>query len=151
MKSLLENSKYIVLLAVVSTLLGAVALFTWATVKMGIVISHLVHDIANLHMEGDITHIVAILDSYLLAIVLYIFSMALYELFLGPLDLPDWLIIKDLDDLKKKLSSVIVLMLAVIFLEHLSSWSDPKGTLMFAASVGIVISVLVFYMNSKEK
>ena len=100
---------------------------------------------------GATAHAVAILDSFILAVILYIFAIALYELFIGELKLPEWLIIKDLDDLKKKLSSVIALMLAVTFLEHLAEWSDPQGTLMFAAAIAAVIFALVFYMKTKEK
>jgi len=94
---------------------------------------------------------VAVIDSYILAVILYIFSVAMYELFIGKLTLPEWLAIKDLDDLKKKLSSVIVLMLAVTFLEHLVKWEKPQDTLMFAVAIAVVIFSLIFYMKLKEK
>jgi len=60
-------------------------------------------------------------------------------------------ILENLDDLKKKLSSVIALMLAVTFLEHLAEWEDAPGTLMFAIAISAVVMALVFYMKTKEK
>ncbi|MFZ3072294.1 MAG: YqhA family protein [Thermodesulfobacteriota bacterium] len=151
MKKLLENSSYIVLLAVFSMLAASIALFVMATIQTALTIYHMFDGIASAEATGVTTHLVSILDMFLFAVILYIFAIALYELFIEELKLPDWLIIKDLDGLKKKLSSVIALMLAVTFLEHLVKWEDPQGTLMFGAAIGIVIFALVFYMRAKEK
>ena len=151
MKKLLESASYIVLLAVFSMLAASVALFVSATIQTALTIFHMFENIASPESAGVTTHLVSILDMFLFAVILYIFAIALYELFIEELKLPEWLIIKDLDGLKKKLSSVIALMLAVTFLEHLVKWEDPKGTLMFGAAIGIVIFALVFYMKAKEK
>lgn len=151
MKKLLESASYIVLLAVFSMLAASVALFVSAAIQTAVTIWHMFENIASPESAGVTTHLVSILDMFLFAVILYIFAIALYELFIEELKLPEWLIIKDLDGLKKKLSSVIALMLAVTFLEHLVKWEDPKGTLMFGAAIGIVIFALVFYMKAKEK
>ncbi|MBI3753589.1 MAG: YqhA family protein [Deltaproteobacteria bacterium] len=151
MKALLENAKYAVILAVISSLAASVSIFVWSSVKMLLAILHMFSGLFSSEATGMAAHMVAILDSFILAVILYIFAIALYELFIGDLNLPDWLVIKDLDDLKKKLSSVIALMLAVTFLEHLAEWNDPQGTLMFAIAIAAVIFALVFYMKMKEK
>ena|SRR3972149_4023740 len=151
MRFLLEKGKYVVLLAVISTFAASIATFVWATIRM----MHNVYDMFKAASEAQfavsVAHMVAVIDSYILAVILYIFSVAMYELFIGKLTLPEWLIIKDLDDLKKKLSSVIVLMLAVTFLEHLVKWEKPQDTLMFAVAIAVVIFGLIFYMKLKEK
>lgn len=151
MKTILEKGKYIVLLAVIASLFASVATFVWASVKMFSTILHMFLDIGGAETSEVTAHMVGILDSFILAVILYIFSIALYELFIGSLKLPEWLDIKDLDDLKKKLSSVIALMLAVTFLEHITKWNDPQGTLMFGIAIGVVIFALIFYMKVKEK
>src|SRR3990167_7135678 len=151
LKTILENAKYTVILAVLSSLAASVSIFIWASIKMFVTIYHMFEDILSAEATGTTAHAVAILDSFILAVILYIFAIALYELFIGELRLPEWLVIKDLDDLKKKLSSVIALMLAVTFLEHLAEWSEPQGTLMFAVAIAVVIFALVFYMKVKEK
>ena len=151
LKTILENAKYAVILAVLSSLAASVSIFIWASIKMFVTIYHMFADIVSPEASGTTAHAVAILDSFILAVILYIFAIALYELFIGELKLPEWLVIKDLDDLKKKLSSVIALMLAVTFLEHLAECEDAQGTLMFAVAIAVVIFALVFYMKIKEK
>lgn len=150
LKFLLEKGKYVILLAVVSTFLASVATFIWGTVRM---ITNVVSLIAGLitHEGGHSgVQMIASLDSILLAIVLYIFSVAIYELFFGKINVPDWLVIENLDGLKEKLASVIILILAVTFLEHLVEWKDAKETLMFGISIAAVLIALVFYMHHKK-
>ena len=150
LKFCLERGKYIILLAVVSTFLASAATFIWGTVRM---ITNVVSLIAGLitHEGGHSgVQMIASLDSLLLAIVLYIFSVAIYELFFGKINVPDWLVIENLDGLKEKLASVIILILAVTFLEHLVEWKDAKETLMFGISIAAVLIALVFYMQHKK-
>jgi len=150
LKFCLEKGKYVILLAVVSTFLASVATFIWGTVRM---ITNVVSLIAGLitHEGGHSgVQMIASLDSILLAIVLYIFSVAIYELFFGKINVPDWLVIENLDGLKEKLASVIILILAVTFLEHLVEWKDAKETLMFGISIAAVLIALVFYMQHKK-
>ena len=150
LKFCLERGKYVILLAVVSTFLASVATFIWGTVRM---ITNVVSLIAGLitHEGGHSgVQMIASLDSILLAIVLYIFSVAIYELFFGKINVPDWLVIENLDGLKEKLASVIILILAVTFLEHLVEWKDAKETLMFGVSIAAVLIALVFYMHHKK-
>ena len=150
LKFCLEKGKYVILLAVVSTFLASVATFIWGTVRM---ITNVVSLIAGLitHEGGHSgVQMIASLDSLLLAIVLYIFSVAIYELFFGKINVPDWLVIENLDGLKEKLASVIILILAVTFLEHLVEWKDAKETLMFGISIAAVLIALVFYMQHKK-
>jgi uncharacterized membrane protein YqhA len=59
--------------------------------------------------------------------------------------LPEWLIIRNLHDLKVKLSSVIVLVMGIIFLEHLVEWKDPQGTLFFGTAVAVVSASLIAF------
>lgn len=150
LKFLLEKGKYIILLAVVSTFLASAATFIWSAVRM---ITNVVSLTAGLitHEGGHSgVQMIASLDSILLAIVLYIFSVAIYELFFGKINVPDWLIIENLDGLKEKLASVIILILAVTFLEHIVEWKDAKDTLMFGISIAAVLIALVFYMQHKK-
>ena len=82
----LWNSRYIVLLAVVSSLLAGVAMFYMATVDAVYMLAHL-GEYASPTLEGParselrgitITHVVEIVDGYLLATVMLIFALGLY-------------------------------------------------------------------------
>src|SRR3990167_4927943 len=143
LKFILEKCKYIILLAVVSTFLASAATFVWGTTRM---ITNVVSLIAGLitHEGGHSgVQMIASLDSLLLAI-------AIYVLFFGEINVPEWLVIKNLDGLKEKLANVIILILAVTFLEHLVEWKDAKETLMFGVSIAAILIALVFYMQHKK-
>jgi uncharacterized membrane protein YqhA len=93
-------------------------------------------------------NLIELMDIFLIATVLFIFAMGMYELFIDNISLPEWLIIRNLHDLKVKLSSVIVLVMGIIFLEHLVEWNDPQGTLFFGIAVAVVSashSISVFW------
>ncbi|MFN3813397.1 MAG: YqhA family protein [Aquificaceae bacterium] len=97
------------------------------------------------------TKFISVMDIHLLSIVLYIFSVGLYELFVGKLNVPDWLRIKDIDQLKAKLASVIILILAITFTKKVVEWKNPLDTLLFGISIGVMIGTLIFYYKVKEE
>ncbi|HIH42183.1 TPA: YqhA family protein [Candidatus Woesearchaeota archaeon] len=148
MKRILENGKYVVYLGIVGTFLASIMLFALTTFKL------LKETYVALVYTGDLTalaaSVISALDSYILAVIVYIFSISLYELFIGNLKVPQWLVVHNLDDLKKKLSSVIALILAVLFLKHVIKWENGLETLYFAISIALMIGVLIAYMIVKE-
>ncbi len=56
-----------------------------------------------------------------------------------------WLIFHNLHDLKVKLSGVIILVMAVTFLEHLVEWKDAQATLFFGVAIAIVSASLIAF------
>jgi uncharacterized membrane protein YqhA len=106
----------------------------------------------NFSINGtDIIPLIEIMDIFLIATVLLIFAFGLYELFIGSLKLPEWLIIKNLHDLKVKLSSIVIMVMAIIFLKHLVLWEDPQGTLFFGLAVAVVAAVLIAFNTVGDK
>lgn len=77
--------------------------------------------------------------------ILYIFALGMYELFIGSVNLPEWLIIRNLHDLKVKLSSVIILVMCITSLKHLVEWKDPQGTLFFGIAIAVVTVALIAF------
>ena len=55
---------------------------------------------------------IELMDAFLIATALLIFAIGLYELFIEDIAMPEWLEVHSLHDLKAKLASVIVLVLA---------------------------------------
>ncbi len=149
MKTILEKSKYLILVAVISSLLASVASFAWGAIKSFKVIVNL---FASLESETAYTvSLIELMDVFLIATVLFIFSLGMYELFIGKLNIPEWLVIKNLHDLKVKLSSVVIMVMGIIFLKHLVEWQDPQGTLFFGLGVAVVTAALIAfgYIGSK--
>lgn len=146
---LLSGGRYLILLAVLSSFAASVAILLWGTARMFSGISEI---LAHLGAEGEAAsqqgvHMIALLDAFLLAVVLYIFAVALYELFIGEVTVPSWLVIRNLDDLKRKLISVIIMVMAVTFLEHLVRWEKPLETLMFGAATALVLAALILFLR----
>lgn len=148
LKRILEGSRYFVLLGVISSLLASLATFAWGLWKTAMVIT-------NLAVTGGkdplaVVRLIELMDKFLIAVGLYIFAVGLYELFVGKLDLPEWLIVRDLHDIKTRLSHVLLLVMAVTFLEHLVEWKDPLGTLYFAVSITLVMGALIAFNHFVE-
>jgi uncharacterized membrane protein YqhA len=154
LKLLLEKGNALVLLAIAATLIASFATFIWATFNMVVnawqLLASLLHSGAA-QVEHTGVGMVAALDALLMALVLYIFSVALYELFIGEIRVPEWLVIKSLDGLKEKLASVIILILVVTFLEHLVHWENAADTFLFGLAIASVVFALVFYMRHKRE
>ncbi|MDI6728007.1 MAG: YqhA family protein [Thermodesulfovibrionales bacterium] len=143
MEKILEKSKNLILIAVVSSLVASVAAFLWGAVKTVAVIAEIITSYGK-DPRAAIS-LIGLMDTFLIATALLIFAVGMYELFIKDISLPEWLIIRNLHDLKVKLSSVIILVMAVIFLEHLVEWKDPQGTLFYGIAVAVVSASLIAF------
>ena len=143
MKYVLERSKYLALIGVIALLFAAIAAFVWGTLKTVDTISLV---LSSLGRDKAITvELIEIVDSFLIATALLIFSVSLYELFIDKLELPDWMLAHNLYDLKTKLSSMIVLVMAVKFLEKLLDVKDPSALLQIGAATALMSAVLIAF------
>ena len=89
--------------------------------------------------------LIELMDKFLIAAGLYIFAIGMYELFLGKIDLPEWLIIRDLHDIKSRLSAIIILVMAIVFLEHLVAWKSAQDVLFYGIAVAVVTAALIAF------
>jgi uncharacterized membrane protein YqhA len=143
MGKLIENSKYLTLIGVAALLLSALGAFGWGAVRA---IKALALIINSYGQSPDIViALVEVVDSFLIATILLIFAANMYELFIADVHLPDWITAHNLHELKTKLSSVIVLVMAVKFLEHLVEWKDPYNTMLFGIAIAVVSAVLIAF------
>ena len=86
--------------------------------------------------------LLSVIDLVLVATVQVIISLGLWELFVSDLDLPEWLTVHSLSDLKRSLSEALVLVLAIKFFERFLA-STALDALYYAAAVALVSGVLV--------
>jgi len=141
MKFILEKSKYLALVGVIALLFAAVAAFAWGTFKT---VNTIFLIFSSQGMDKAITvELVEIVDSFLIATAVLIFATSLYELFIDKLDLPEWMLAHDLYDLKTKLSSMIVLVMAVKFLEKLLDVKDANALLQIGIATALMSAVLI--------
>jgi uncharacterized membrane protein YqhA len=150
MKKLLEKTRYLSLIGVFSLLIGSIASFGWGIVKT---VLALVKIITTYGQDSKIpVALIEIIDAFLIAVALLVFAVSLYELFIEDLNLPDWMLAHNLHDLKAKLSSVVVLVMATKFLEYLAEWNDANSTLLYGISVAVVAGMLIAfgYFGNKD-
>lgn len=162
LEGFLWNSRLVVMSAVIAAIIGAIALFFMATVDSYYMISHIVgyasptlDASARVNLRSEtVTHVVEIVDGYLLATFLLIFGLGLYELFISKIDQAEKsenasrvLLIHSLDDLKGRLAKVILMILVVRYFEYALDMSLPAlDLLMFAG--GIMLLGLALYLSS---
>jgi len=145
MKTLLEKSRYLVLIAVIAALAASLAVFAWGGYKTTLAIADLLNGSGS--TSDVVVSFIKIMDILLIGMALLIFALAVYELFVEDLDLPAWLVIHDFQGLKGKLSSVVILVMGVTFLEHLVDWQDAQGTFMFGIGIAVVSAALIAFIR----
>ncbi|MBI1174806.1 MAG: YqhA family protein [Sideroxydans sp.] len=157
----LWNSRFIILTAVLGSLLASIAIFYMATVDVVYLVQHVLHYADSgmaaearktLH-DGTVSHIVEVVDGYLLATVLLIFSLGLYELFISDIDQAHGsrasskiLVIRNLDDLKSRLAKVILMILIVTLFEEALNMklTAPIDLVYMGASIALIALALYF-------
>jgi uncharacterized membrane protein YqhA len=91
---------------------------------------------------------IEIVDLFLLATVVQVVSLGLYQLyFRQDLQLPRWLKIETLDDLKSKLVGVTITVLAVYFLGRAVVWETGIDILYLGGAVAVVIVALTYFLS----
>lgn len=167
-EGMIWRSRFIVLLAVVFGLVGAVVLFIIAsmdiwhvTVVAFQVVTHAIPHPEHFH-EDVVAGIIGAVDLYLIAVVMFIFAFGIYELFISDIDEAkehedgehQLLAIHNLDQLKDKIAKVIVMVLVVNFFQRVlhTKFETPLEMLYFALSIATLAIGLYFLgMVGKKK
>ena len=162
----LWNSRFVIIAAVVGSLLAGFAIFYIATVDVVYLFEHALHyadssltDEARKAMhDNTVSHIVEVVDGYLLAIVMLIFALGLYELFISDIDQAHGskssskiLFISNLDDLKSRLAKVILMILIVtLFEEALNMKLNSPLDLVYLGGSIALISLALYLTHASE-
>ncbi|MDF1589108.1 MAG: YqhA family protein [Gammaproteobacteria bacterium] len=165
-ESMLWNSRFIVVVSVLVSLATSFAMFYMATVDAYFLISHLgeylspdlIGEARKTFRSETVTHVVEVIDGYLLATVLLIFALGLYELFIskiGQAEQSDMqssvLAINSLDDLKTRLGRVVIMILIVNFFEHAISMDFHGALELLALAGGIALIGVTLYLTHAEE
>ena len=166
-EAFLWRSRLVVLAAVIASLVSALAMFFMATVDAASLAWHVFAGYASPELSAEargelraasVTHVVEVVDGYLLATVLLIFALGLYELFISRIDEAERseaasrvLVIRNLDDLKARLGKVVLMILIVTFFEHgvKMRFEDMLDLLYFAGGIALV-GLALFLSHAAE-
>ena len=158
-------SRFMVILAVVFGLVGAVVLFVVASFDIYDTAKHVINTyLTHAHPENfhvDVVGgIIGAVDLYLIGVVMLLFSFGLYELFISDIDIAKEdegkdnkiLAIHSLDQLKDKISKVIVMVLIVSFFQKVghTEYNGALDMLYFSISI-MSVAIGLFFLNKVGK
>lgn len=161
----LWSTRFIIILAVVFGLIGAVVLFlvasvdVYATAKY-VITTYINHAHPEKFHEDVVGGIIGAVDLYLIGVVMLLFSFGLYELFISEIDAAkeseeddhQLLAIHSLDQLKDKISKVIVMVLVVGFFQKVgqTEYNGALDLLYLALSI-TAVAVGLFFLGKVGK
>jgi uncharacterized membrane protein YqhA len=149
LRQMLASTKYIILIVVLSIYAGSVALILYEAAVVASVIFATIQE-ASVSSEGGrllAVGLLAAIDVFLIAIVGYIICAGLFVLFIdNTLPLPGWLVIRNLEDLKNNLVSVIVAVLAVLFAKEAVARTGELDLLGLGIAVALMIGALTLFL-----
>lgn len=151
---MIGRSRYIVIIAVVAVLLLSMSLFLFGAYSA---VRFMVRAWTNLLQQGSSNDTQLVIDTLsvigvmLRAVVFYIIGVGLYSLFIAPLNLTVALGVESLADLEAKVISVVVVILAVTFLQHFVQWNQPVETMYYGLTMAAVVSALVLFQYNNRR
>lgn len=151
MKKIIENVRYLPILAVIAMFLGAITSLAVGIVKT---LSMVKLAFVNINeAEPILYYLFEALDFFLVSTALIVLGVSLYELFIGVLEVPDWMLVKDLTELKAKFTFVIVPVMAVKFVQKILKFEDAVDTLYYGLAISVVTLALTLFnwASIKEK
>jgi len=142
-------TRFVIAIPVLGLFASAVTLTVMAAVETAKIIGHAV--VGELLKKDAVLEFIELADVFLLATVLYIMSLGLYELFIDDsAPLPDWLTIHSLDDLKVKLVGVIAVVLAVSFLGSVIKGIEPQALAYQGVGIAAVVAAMGYFLGSSK-
>ncbi len=143
MQKFLERSKIVSLLAVFGLLFSSFCCYLLGFYKSFAAMIAIVKSLGNEPLATLL--FVQIIDDFVVATTLLLFAASIYSLFLGKLNLPDWMLASSLFELETKLGSLVVLVMAIKFLEKFILAKNALDVLFYALSVAVVSFALIAF------
>jgi uncharacterized membrane protein YqhA len=161
----LWNSRFLIVIAVVASLLASVAMFLLASSD----VVHLLRELVT-YLGGSLTSaqrqtlhgalvggVASIIDGFLFATILLIFALGLYELFIAKIEPAEHsefasrlLLIRSLDDLKERLAKVIFLILIVRYFQYALAQHIEQPLELLYLAVGIALIAVALFLTRRK-
>ena len=150
MNRILARARYAVFIPALASILGALLLMFQGSVAMVQTIVDVVTEGTKLKLT--IVDILTAVDAILLGTVLLVIGYGLYELFIDEdLDVPPWLQVQDLDDLKSKLIGVVVAIISVIFVGVFVDTDRAADVISYGVGAGALVTGLAVFAFATRK
>ena len=145
---LLGGTRYIILIAVLGVFFGSMALLLVSTFEMVSAVLDVITNESSHGMSDLRIVLIEAVDAILVATVLYVIAVGLYQLFVNPnIDVPKWLHTEGLGDLEQRLAGMSITVLSVIFVTAaLESHGNDGNILGFGLATAAVIAAISLFL-----
>lgn len=151
---LMGLSRLTAILAVVGILAGSFALLVYEGILVALTVIETLDDGGVSPKTAKILAVglIEAIDIFLIAVMANMMGQGLYKLFIDPdLKLPAWMAMRDMDDLKRNLSTSIIAVLSVLFMREAVSWDGQRDLLQLGGAIALMIAALTFYLVAKKR
>jgi len=148
---MLTLSRLLVLIPVIFLLLDAAGSFVYGSDILVRSATGLIGEPAKI--GGRLGLFLIVMDTFLVGATLMIAAFGFYELFIikGEREgrrywLPGWLKMRDLDDLKARVVSMLILVAAITFVDRTVEAHDAQAVLFLGLGISIIIAALTAFL-----
>lgn len=150
MRRILGLTRYTVFVPALAAIIGALLLMAQGSISMVMVIIDAVANQTSL--KDTIVDVLTAVDAILLGTVLLVIGYGLYELFVDTeIEVPLWLQVKNLDDLKSKLIGVVVAIIAVVFVGVFVDSNRAQDVVSYGLGAGALVAGLALFALATRK
>ena len=150
MRKILGLTRYAVIVPSIASILGALLLMAQGSIAIILLIIDAV--LNNAYLKETIVDLLTAVDAILLGTVLLVIGYGLYELFVDTrLEVPTWLQVRDLDDLKSKLIGVVVAIIAVVFVGVFVDTNRAADVVSYGLGAGALVAGLALFALATRK
>jgi len=147
---LLVSSRLLILIPVVFLLIDAAGSFVYGCVIFITTVSEVVHEPGRI--TGIVGRFLVVMDTYLVGATLMIAAFGFYSLFIADdgsnrYVLPGWLAMHDLDDLKARVVSMLILVAAITFADVAVETRNRENVLWMGLGIAVVIAALTAFLR----
>ncbi len=150
MRKILGLTRYAVIVPAIASIIGALLLMAQGSISIMYVIFEAV--VNEAYLKETIVDVLTAVDAILLGTVLLVIGYGLYELFVDTrLEVPTWLQVRDLDDLKSKLIGVVVAIIAVVFVGVFVDTARAADVVSYGLGAGALVAGLALFALATRK
>ena len=150
MRRIVGLTRYAVIVPAIASMIGALLLMAQGSIAMiAVVIDSF---ITQMPLKDSIVEVLTAIDAILLGTVLLVIGYGLYELFVDTnIEVPSWLQINDLDDLKSKLIGVVAAIIAVVFVGVFVDSNRAADVVSYGLGAGALLAGLGLFSLATKK
>lgn len=150
MKRILGLARFAVVVPAIASIIGALLLMAQGSISMIAIVFEVITEGSSL--KDSIVDVLTAIDAILLGTVLLVIGYGLYELFIdADIEVPQWLRVNNLDDLKSKLIGVVVAIIAVVYVGVFVDSNRSSDVISYGVGAGALVAGLAIFAFATRK